>query len=192
MEENEGEQQAERNRQGGNNRCSHADEEKDQHNKDENHSAQQIVFHSGGRQVHQAATVVESVDFNILRQNLSIQILCFFFDSLQDILGLLAGPHHDDTFDSIIIVHKAELAEPWGVADRHLADVADKHRGTLMAGHNNIADVMSVPNQTDPPHVIKLTALRIETSACVGIIGGKGLEDLGDGNVITVKLSWIQ
>src|SRR5579884_382736 len=174
MEENEGEQQAERNRQGGNNRCSHADEEKDQHNKDENHSAQQIVFHSGGRQVHQAATVVESVDFNILRQNLSIQILCFFFDSLQDILGLLAGPHHDDTFDSIIIVHKAELAEPWGVADRHLADV------------------MGVPNQTDPSHVIKLTALRIETSACVGIIGGKGLEDLGDGNVITVKLSWIQ
>src|SRR5262249_17355516 len=145
-----------------------ADQEKDQHNEHQNHPAEQIVFYGAGGQFHQVATVVKRTDFYVPGQDHLIQLFGLVLDPFQHVLRLLAAAHKDDTFDRVIVFLETELAEPRSISDHDLADVADPDRGSTIAAHHNVLDVLAVAHQANPAHVEELSALRIESAAGIG------------------------
>jgi len=102
------------------------------------------MFHRIDRHLHQVAPVVERPDFNVMRQEVAVDLLGLCFHSFEDVLRLLTGEHEDDAFDPVVIVLEAELSEAGSVADGDLADVADAHRHAIVIPHDNVADVFGL------------------------------------------------
>src|SRR5271169_6169762 len=59
--------------------------------------------------------------------------------------------------------------------------------GTPLRADDDAADVLHILDQAQAAHVIKLAALRIKSAAGVGVVHGKLLEHLRDGDVIAVE-----
>src|SRR5487761_194721 len=180
------------NRESDDHRGSEAEQEKDQNDQHERHPHQQVVLDGVDGQPNQIAAVVGGVDFDVLWQDVLIEVVCFGLDSFQDVLGLLAGAHQDDAFDGVVVVHEAKFAEARRVAHDDLADVLDAHRHAILAADHGVADVLNVAHEAKPADVIKLSALRIKPSSGVGIVVGKLLDDHGHGEVIAVELRGIE
>ncbi len=116
-----------------------------------------------------------------------VQFFGLGFDALQHVLRLLAAQHHDDAFDGVVILVESELAQARRVADGDFADVAYAHRHAILRADDHAADVLHVLDQAQAAHVIKLAALRIKSAAGVGVVHGKLLDHLRDGDVIAVE-----
>ena len=121
-----------------------------------------------------------------MRQDLLVQLLRLLLHTLENVLSLFPAAHQDDTLDDIIVVLEAELPKPRRMTYGYFADVTDPNRSPIDAGNYNFADVFGVTHQTQPPNVIELPSLRIESASCVGIVGRQSLHHLGDGDVISV------
>ncbi len=75
---------------------------KHQDDEDKSHPQHHIVLDRVDCQLNEIASVVIRPYFYVGWQNVFIELLCFFFDTLQYILRLLAAPHHDDALDGVI------------------------------------------------------------------------------------------
>src|SRR6185437_14013722 len=133
----------------------------------------QVVLNRVDGQLHQVAAIVKRTHLYIGRQEAAVQILGLRFHSLQHILGLFAAPHQDHAFDRVVNVVEAELPQTRRVPDDHLADVADVYGHAILRAHDDVPDVIGVADQADAANIIKLSTLRIETAAGVGVVGGQ-------------------
>ena len=91
-----------------------------------------------------------------------------------------------------IILLIAELAEARRVADLDRADVLHADGHAIIGADNNVTDVFGVAHQAEAAHVIELAALRVESAAGVGVVGGERVDDLRNGEVIAVKARGIE
>ncbi len=73
------------------------------------------------------------------------------------------------------------------MSDDDVADVADAHGGAVIAGHHDRANILGIAGEAQSPHVVELPALGVKAAARVGIVHGQGLNDLGNGEVKTIK-----
>src|SRR6202042_2368487 len=87
---------------------------------------------------------------------------------------------------------ESELAQARRVADGDFADVANAHRNAILRADDHAANVLNVFDQAQAAHVIKLAALRIKSAAGIGVVHGKLLNDLRDGDVIAVEARGIE
>ena len=132
-----------------------------------------LSFHHAGGQRDQVGAVVEGHDLDVLGQDLFVELLGLGLDALQDVLGLFAGSHQDDAFHGVILFLEAELAQARRDADLHPADILHQHRRAVVHRQHDIADVLQRGDAADAAHVIELAALRIETAAGIGVVGGE-------------------
>ncbi len=121
-----------------------------------------------------------------------VQFLGLGFHPFQDVLRLLAAQHEDDAFDGIVIFLEAEFAETRGVPDGDISDVAHSDGYALVGADHDVANVVGVAYQADAANVVELSALRIESAAGIGVIGGQSRGDLRNGQVITVDARRIE
>src|SRR5271170_5723796 len=187
MQKYKGEEQRDRNGQRDNDGRTHIYKKENQHDQDQSHPDQHVFFHRADRQTHQIAAVVIRQNFYVGRQDVLVQLFRFRLDSFQYILGLLAAQHHDDAFDGVVILVESELTQARRVADGDFTHIAHAHRHAILRADDHAADVLHVLDQTQAAHVIKLAALRIKSAAGVGVVHGKLLEHLRDGDVIAVE-----
>ena len=99
------------------------------------------------------------MNLDVRRQNVSIQLVGLRFHGFEHVLSLLAAEHQDHALDGVIVVLITEFAQPWSVADGHLADVLDANRHAVIAADDNIANVVGVTHQADAAHIVELPAL---------------------------------
>jgi len=131
VQKDEGKEQGQGNCERHDHRSAQVNQKGHQNDQNQDHAEEQIVFDGVDGQLDQVAAVIVRAHFDVWRQHLLIQFLRFGFDAFEDVLRLLAAPHHDDAFDSVIGSIEAELAEAGGISNDHLADVADTHRHAI-------------------------------------------------------------
>ena len=93
---------------------------------------EQIVLHGIGGELYQLAAIVIWIDFDVRRQNALVQFLGLRFHSFQNILRLLSAKHQDDAFHGIVILLKAEFAQPRRVADDDVANIPTRIGAPLL------------------------------------------------------------
>src|SRR5258708_7447248 len=196
VEKNKSKQQSERDGKCGDDGSTHANQKKDQDNQNQNHSAKQIAFYGVGGDANQIAAVVVGPDANVARKQIFVDFLGLSLHTFENDVGLLAAAHEYDAFDGIVIVFglilKTENAEARGVADFHVADVADADRRAVIARDPDFADIVGGFYQPQTPHIIKLAALRIKTAAGIGVVVLQRGDHLHDRNVIAVHAAGIE
>src|ERR1700733_507448 len=187
VQKNEGEKQRERNRQRYDHCGTKAYQEKNQHDQDQSHAQQQIVFDRADGEAYQVAAVVERSNFYIRRKNMLVQFFGFFFHAFQDVLRLVAAEHHDDAFDRVIVLVESELPESRRVADHNVAHISNVHRHAILRADNHSADIRFIPDQSEPANVVKLLPLRIEAAARVCIVKAELLNHGRHCDVVAVE-----
>src|ERR1700722_1088506 len=131
------------------------------------------------------------MNFYVGRQDLFVEFFSLGLDSLEDVLGLLPTKHQYDAFDGVVIFLKAELSEARRVADGNVSDISYTDGHTFVRADNYVSDVVGVADQADTANVIKLSTLRIETAAGIGVVRRQGCGHLRDGQVISINASRI-
>ena len=104
MQNDKREEQGERNRQRDDDRSSGADQEKDEDDQNQDHSAGEVPLHRIRGQADQLAAVVKGADLDVGRKNLTIELVGLRLHGLEHHLGLLAAAHQDDALDGILVV----------------------------------------------------------------------------------------
>ena len=172
-------QQRQRNGDGNDQPGAQVVEEKQQHDDDQHHAAQQILLdHLRGLR-DQVAEVVVGVDLHVTGQQVRVELLRPGLDPGQYILGLLALAHQDDAFHRVIRVLEAKLAQPWRGADDDPPDVLQQHGRAVVHGQHHVADILQRVQPTQPTHVVKLPALRVEPAAGIAVVGRQRRFNLG-------------
>ena len=196
VEEDEREEESERNSQRGDNGGAEAHQEENQNNEDENHAAKKISFDGVSGDADEIAAVIVGADFYVRRQERFVDLVGFFLDAFEDVLGLFAAAHQDDAFDGVVILLllglKTEDAETRRVADFHAADILDADGHATGTSDYYFADVLSAFHQAQAAHVVKLPALGVKAATGVGIVGVQRCKHLHDRQVIVVKFHGIQ
>jgi len=127
------------------------------------------------------------MDLDVGWEDGAIELVGLSLDRLEHVLRLLAAQHKDDAFDRVVILLIAEFAEARRVADLDRADVLHADGHAVIGADHHVADVFGVAHQAEAAHVIELPALRIESAACVGVVGGERVDDLRNGEVVAVE-----
>ncbi len=104
---------------------------------------------------------------------MTIQFVGFGLDVFQNVLRLLSAQHQDDAFDGVIIFLKAEFAQARRVPDGDFANVAHPNGHAFIGADDDVSNVIGIAHQSDAANVIELSALRIETAAGIGVVGGE-------------------
>src|SRR6266481_5527537 len=78
VKKNEGEKQRERNGESGDNSGAYADEEKDEHEKNKDHAANEVPFHGVGGNADQIAAVIEGTNLDIRWKDIAIEVQGLF------------------------------------------------------------------------------------------------------------------
>ena len=60
-----------------------------------------------------------------------------------------------------------------------ISNVTHSDGHTLVRADHNVSDVIGIAHQTDAANVIKLSTLRVEAAAGIGIVGGKAAVTCG-------------
>src|SRR5579863_5417178 len=189
MQDNESEQQSQWNGERRDDGGAGAGQEEDQHDQNQDHSAEQIVFHRVHGQLNQIAAIVVGTNLDVGRQ-LPVELLGFGLDPFQYVLCLLTAAHQDDAFDGVWVVPfavlESELAQAGRVADHHVTDVSYTHGRAVLARQYDVLDVFAVAQQADSTHVIELAPLRVKPAACVAVVGRERLDHARHREVIPV------
>src|SRR5262249_23436163 len=146
MKKDKCEKQRKRNGKSGDDRGPYADQKENEHDQNQNHSAQEIAFDGVGGDADKIAAVVVGTDAHVARQHGPVDFFGLSLDAFQNVLRLLAAAHQNDAFYGVIVVFglvlEAEDAQARRVADFDVADVLDAHRGPVVAGHDDLADIV--------------------------------------------------
>ena len=137
--------------------------------------------------MHQVAAVVIGADLHVLGQHLFVQLLGLLLDALQDVLGLFAAAHQDDAFHRVVVLVEPEFPQARGMANHHIADVADAHGSAIVAGHHDGANILGIARQAQAAHVVELPALRVKPAAGVGVVRGESLHHLRNRKVKAIE-----
>src|SRR5258708_12010707 len=98
VQENKGKKQCQRNGEGGDHGGADAHKEKDENEKDENHTANEVPFHGLGGDADQVAAVVQGANLNVRGEDVAIEIRSLFLNALKNSLRLFTAAHEDDAF----------------------------------------------------------------------------------------------
>ncbi len=180
------ERKEQRERDGGrdNQRGAHAEQKKSQDDEHQQHSAQQVAFNRLGGFGDQKMAIVKRHYLDVRRQDVLIDVVGLPIHPLEHSLRLLAHAHQDDALHRVVLLHVSEFAQPRGVTHLHLRDVVDVNRDAVVLRQDDVADVGRVPDQAEPPNVVKLAALRIEAAARIRVVVAQLLRHLADGNAV--------
>src|SRR5277367_651493 len=132
------------------------------------------------------------MNFDVGRQDLSVQFLGLSFDRFQDVLCLLPAQHQNDAFDRIVIFFVAEFAEARSVPDGYVSDITNADRHAFVGAHNDVSNVVGVLYEPNAAHVIELSTLGIKSAAGVGVVGGERRHHLRNGQVVSVDAGWVE
>src|SRR5580692_12282390 len=125
-------------------------------------------------------------------KDLAVQFLGLCFDSLQDILRLLAAQHENDALDGIVIFLEAEFAETWRVPDGYISYVAHADGHAFVGANHNVSNVIGVAYQPDAANVVELSTLRIEPAAGIRVVGSQCGSDLRNRQMVTVDAGRVE
>src|SRR5207253_2937270 len=101
--------------------------------------------------------------------------------------GILALPHEDDPMHQVVVVVAPEDAEPDGVADPYLPDIANTDRRPLLRGDHDVLDIARAAEEPDAAHRQRVLALRDVATARVRVVGGHRVEHLLEGEVVPAQ-----
>ena len=132
------------------------------------------------------------MDFDVGRQNASIQLLGLGLHSLQDVLCLLAAKHEDHALNRVVILLITELAESRRMADHDVANVLDANRNAVAGADDDVANIAGVTHQSNAAHVIKLPTLGVKSTSRIGIIGAQCVHDCRNGQVVAINSRGIE
>ena len=199
-QENGGEEQRERDVQSNDDRAAEIAEENPLDQEDQQASENQVVQNGVRGDGDQRGAVVKRNDPDSRRQApVVIQLVDGRFDLGNHVGGLFRSPHHHDRPNDIVLLVAAQNAEPWPVADRHLADILHQHRDAVGLGQNHILDVVNlvalrqiviaaIVNQTDAADIDGLLADADFASADVDVGVAQRGQDLGHGDAVGFQL----
>ena len=192
VKEDEGEQQRYWNGESDDNGRAHADEETHQDDENEHHSQHHVVLDRVDGELDQVTAIVKRLDLDIGRKDVLVEFLRLGFDAFEHVLGLLTAAHHDDPFHCVVGFIEAELTQSRRTADRYLADVLHADGNAVLRADDNVANVAGVAHEADATDVVRLSALREEAAARVGVVDRKLLNNGGDGYVISVEFCRVE
>src|ERR1017187_7928700 len=187
MQGDEGKQKGKRNGERDNDGCAKTDQEENQNDQHQDHAAEEVAFHRICGERDQFTPVVKRVDFDVLRKDVAIQFIGLSFHALENVLRLLAAEHENHALNRIVVLLISELPEPRRIANHDIANVLDANRHAIAAADDDVPDVAGVAHQSDAAHIIKLSALRVESTARIGIIGAQRRHHLRNRQVISIN-----
>src|SRR3954469_7595861 len=187
MQQHEGEQQTEWNRERNNYCGANINQEEDEPDQNQDHAAQKIGFHCTGGKRDEVAAIVKRTNLHVLGKNGIVQNVGLLFDALEYFLGLLAATHQDHAFHGVVVFLKSEFAEAGSVANHHFAYIFHPNWNALVAAYDYVADIALVAQQAKSANVEELPTLGIESTARVRIIGGQSIDYLRNREVISVQ-----
>ena len=155
-----------------------AEQQQSEHHQHEHHAPDQVAFDRPRRFRDQIGPIVVRDDLDVRRKHAPVQRLGHLLDLLQHQLGLLSDAHEDDAFDGVGLTHEAELSEAGGVVDGRHRDILHVHRDAVVGRHDDVADVVEVPDEAEASNVVELSALRVEPATRVGVVVGELLGNL--------------
>ena len=121
-----------------------------------------------------------------------VQFLGHGLDALQDDLRLLANAHQDYAFDGFWLSHVAKLSKSRRVPYAHFGQILHVDRDAALRCHHDVADLLYFTHQSEAANVVKLTALRVEPAARIGVVASELLRDLWHGHVVLEELGRIE
>src|SRR5450432_1795388 len=122
----------------------------------------------------------------VSRQYVVVQFLGFCLNRFQYVLCLLSAEHENHALDRVVHFLVTELAEAWGMPDGYISHIAYADGHALVGAYHDVADVFGIPHQPDAANVIELSALRIEATASICVVGCQSGVDLRNREVIPV------
>ena len=167
------EHQSERDGHSDNQRRPQTEQEQPENDEHQHQAQQEVLLHRSGGFFDQSLAVVIRNHFHVGRQDPFVQFFRHLLDALEDHLRLLANAHQNHAFHGLILVHVAKLAEPRRVADLHVGQIFHVDRDAAFLGYDDVADILQLAHQAEAANVVKLPALRIETTARVGVVVGE-------------------
>ena len=109
----EGEEQRERNRDGGQKRRAHTAEKHTQDGQDNDQTLEERMRDGVQRVVDQVRAVVDGDHLHAGRQSRRVQLRDGLMNPIQDLAGIFTSTHQDDPLDPIRLVADGEEAGPW-------------------------------------------------------------------------------
>ena len=192
VQADEGEQQRERNGDGNDQSRADAEQHDAQDHENQQHAAEQVSLYGLRGLGDEVVAVVERHDLHVGRKDVLVKVRGHLLDFLDHPLRLFADAHQDDPLHGVVLLHEAELAEPDGVSDLDLGDVAQVNRDCVARGHDHISDVLQILDQAEAPDIVELPALRVEAAAGVGIVVAELLYDLSGRDAVGEQLFRIE
>ena len=141
VEQDGGEQQRERNRDGDDQGAADVTQEQKEDQRDQQNSIRQIAKHGAGGVVDQVAAVEMRNEFHASRKLVVVQLRHLFVQRIQRGIGLRALAQQHDAFHDVVIVDDcaifaadglAQLAQPHLGRLHHHPEVADANRSAVL------------------------------------------------------------
>ena len=186
IHDHEGEQERERDDDGHDERGPHVVEEEREQDGHQQGALDEISHDGGHRRRHEVVSAVVRADRHPGRKQ-GADLVELLLDAGEHGARILALPHEHDTLHEIVLVVAAQHPEADGVADRHLPDVTDPDRGTLLRGGHDVLEVAQALDQADASHHEGVLAVADVAPARVGVVGAHGVEDLLEREVVRPK-----
>jgi len=186
VHEDEGEEQGERDGERHEDRGADVVEEQREQQDHQRGALDQVLHHGADGRVHQPLAVVVRAQLHPGRENL-LDVLQLPLDAVDDGARVLALAHAHDAAHHVVVVVAAEHAEANGVADAHRAEVAHAHGRPARRRHHDVLDVARGLDHADAAHGERVLTPRDIGAAGVGVVGGDGVEDLLEGQVVRAQ-----
>src|SRR5581483_2866199 len=132
------------------------------------------------------------MNLHIWWEDLTIQLIRLCFHRFQNILCLLPTQHQNYTFHRVVIFLITKLAQPRGVSNGYVSDIAHAYGHTFIGADDDVSNVVRVTHKANATNVVELSALRIEAPASIGVIGAHRCDDLRNREVVSKYACWIE
>src|SRR5690606_4293329 len=85
-----------------------------------------------------------------------IEVVDFFFQTVDDVAGILSPEHQYNSLDQVMLILKSYLAQPGLGRNLHLSNVLDQDRRTSPYLDQDVFDILNTFQKTDPSDYISL------------------------------------
>ena len=173
--QNEGEQQGQRNYQRHRDGGAPVGQKEQQHNGNEQNAHGHVLAHRVQGVLVELRTVIEYLDFGILRQDGGIELLYLGFEHGQHGAGVFALAHQHNAFHHVVVGVAAHHAQRRQRAGLHRADVAHEHGHAIHVFDDDFFNVGHAGYDADAAHHEGLLALAQHVAAHVhvGLLQGR-------------------
>ncbi len=192
VHQDERRQQRQRDRDGHDDRRARAAQEQQQHDRHQRHALDERLAHRMHGGVDQLAAVDIRHDLHVLGQDVLVQVAHGVVHAGHHARRVLVLEQQRDALDGVRVVVHAQDAVPLAVTQHHAAEVLDQHRHAVLLADDDVAQVVEVADQAHAADHQSLLAALHDAAARVRVVGGNGLRDLVQREVVLGQPGRIQ